>query len=65
MNNHINKKNKFEILYKEQNEYLKNRLKKIKSSNYINYPKSLTFSKDKINIKINDKNENKNIKSKK
>ena len=62
MQNHIYKKNIFDLLYKEQNDYLKNRLKKIKSSIYLNNFKSLSLSKDKkkINNKLND-NKSKNL----
>ena len=58
MSNHIYKNNKFELLYKEQNKFLNNRLKKTKSSNYINYPKTLTLFKDK---KIINDNKSKNF----
>ena len=53
MYNQMKKKNKFGLLHKEQNEFYNNRLKKIKSSNYINCPKSLTLSKDKKIINDN------------
>ena len=61
MQNHIYKKNIFDLLYKEQNDYLKNRLKKIKSSIYLNNFKSLSLSKDKkkVNNQLND-NKSKN-----
>jgi len=61
MQNHIYKKNIFDSLYKEQNDYLKNRLKKIKSSIYLNNFKSLSLSKDKkkVNNQLND-NKSKN-----
>lgn len=62
MNIQKNKKT-FDLLYKEQNECLKKRLNKIKSSNYINYPQSLILSKYKI--KKNDIKSNKKNKSKK
>ena len=61
MQNLTHKKNIFDSLYKEQNDYLKNRLKKIKSSIYLNNFKSLSLSKDKkkVNNQLND-NKSKN-----
>ena len=43
------------IIYREQNQYLKNKLKKIKSSIYTNNPKNFNFIKDNNKLNLNIK----------
>jgi hypothetical protein len=61
----MNKKILNDILYKEQNIILKKRLKNVKSSIYLGYPKSLNLSKEKdkkqFKNTINDFNRSKCI----